>query len=272
MKQNLFIGVIIFLSLVSNANSSADSVFVKRDFLIFKDKIEITLSIHKPKAQGFARIYERLPEGAHVNSVQSGAGYYKSEKSMLKIAWDDIPSDTIVKVIYTVKINISLEDTLSAFQGTFSSEFMSVENETIKIISGAKNYFHEPVLVVNTTKEEKKKTDEKKVNVTTNSVNTNSKNEAVITSDKSTYICIQVAAVGSNVSSDYLMKKFNYPGEFDTHFEGKFYRITIGKYQSTNEAQIAMNELKSKYFQKCFLSAYRNGEKIAVYEAEKLLK
>lgn len=264
MKRSFLIYTLILLSSFNFAYTQKDTIFAERNFLIFSDKVEITIAIHKPNQGGFARIYERLPEGVIINHVESGDAYYKSEKSMLKIAWDDIPSDTIVKVIYTVKIKHSLIDTIGVFQGTFSAEFMPSEKETIKINSHEKKYEKTPLLVQK--KESKKDAPQKKEEVKSAEI------KVEVTTDNSTYICIQVAAVGENVASDYLMKKFNYPGEFDSHFEGKFYRITIGKYQSTKQAQDAMAELKSKYFQKCFLSAYRNGVKIPVYEAEKLLK
>lgn len=264
MKRSFFISIFIFLSSYNFAFAQKDSIYAERFFLVFNDKIEITILIHKPNQQGFARIYERLPEGAKVNNVESGAAYFKSEKSMLKIAWDDIPDDTLVKIIYSIKINQAIEDTLAAFEGTFSAEFMPLEKETIKIKSTQKKYQKDPVFV--------QKVEPKKEIISKKEEKTSTENKIEITHDKSTYICIQVAAIGENVSPDYLLKNFNYPGEFESHFEGKFYRLTIGKYLSTRDAQEAMKDLKSKYFQKCFLSAYHNGEKIAVYKAEKLLK
>lgn len=264
MKRSFSIAIFLFLSSLNFALTQTDSIFAERNFLIFNDKVEITIIIHKPNQRGFARIYERLPEGTTVTHVESVNAYYKSEKTMLKIAWDDIASDTIVAVTYTIQLNHALIDTLSAFEGTFSAEFMPAEKETIKISNHLKKYQKENLVVQKNEiiketlpKKEEKKTIESKIEVT---------------KDNSTYICIQVAAVGENVASDYLMKKFNYSGEFESHFEGKFYRITVGKFSTIKEAQEVMNELKSKYFQKCFLSAYSNGVKIPVYEAEKLLK
>lgn len=232
----------------------------KRNLLIHSDKIIVTILIQKPNSSGFARIYEKLPQGSEVSKIKCGNAVYKNEKSMLKIAWDEIPEVPWIEISYELKLNTAVSDTTLAISGTFSAEFLPAENDQITIVAGTKEYLKkEPELIVKTENiiAEKKE----------NPVATNHP----VSTQEGIYICIQVAAVGKNIPSDYLKKQFGFEGEFESHFEENIYRITVGKFLSKAEAEAVLNDYKAKYFKKCFLSAYKNGHKIPVYEAEKLL-
>ena len=239
----------------------------KRNLLIQSDKILVTIQIQKPNASGFARIYEKLPVGAEVCKMSCGDAVFKNEKSMLKIVWDDIPDISWIEISYELKLKNIVPDTTLAITGTFSAEFLPPENEKISILPGTKKYSKkEPELVV----KNENKIIEKKEIITDKKEIINDNNQPLSTDD-GLYICIQVAAVAKNITPDYLKKQFGYTGEFESHFEENIYRITVGKFLSKAEAEQVLVEFKTKYFKKCFLSAYKNGRKIPVFEAEKLL-
>lgn len=260
--DHLFLTLFFILNFVGIALASPDSITTvcKRNLLIHSDKIMVTLHIQKPNSSGFARIYEKLPQGAEVSKIKCGNAVYKNEKSMLKIAWDEIPEVPWIEISYELKLKHSVADTALAISGTFSAEFLPAENDQIIILSGTKEYSKkETELIVKTENiiEEKKENSEVSLQP--------------ISTQEGVYICIQVAAVGKNIPSDYLKKQFGYEGSFESHFEENIYRITVGKFLSKAEAEAVLNDYKSKYFKKCFLSAYKNGHKIPLYEAEKLL-
>ncbi len=181
---------------------------------------------------------------------------------MLKFAWESIPESELIEITYELILKESLTDTLNAITGTFSAEFLPAEKDQITILPGTKEY--QKTEVIQYAKTEPLKEEIKK-------------NESIpstahpLSDEKGIYICIQVAAVGKNIKSDYLQKQFGYEGEFESHFEENIYRITVGKFKSQAEAEAVLKEYKEKYFKKCFLSAYKNGHKIPVYEAEKLM-
>lgn len=243
---------------VTNAQVITDSITCTRDLYITPQYIFVTIRIQKPDKGGFARIYEKLPSGSTVSNVNCGTAYYKSEKTMLKIAWDEIPSGPKLEITYRVKLAEKLNDTVQAFSGTFSAEFMSLDEEQIQIGSGTKTY-QKPL------KETPVLTETKSDIIKEESVN------HVLSIETDTYYCIQVAAAGYIVKEDYLKKQFGYDGEFEIHSGDNVYRLTIGKYKSKTEAEASLISLKSSYFKKCFLSAYQNGKKIAVSEADKIL-
>lgn len=264
-----FITFFLFLNLVGNTMLRPDSLTThcKRNLLIQSDKILVTIQIQKPNESGFARIYEKLPVGAEVSKMNCGDAVFKNEKSMLKIVWDEIPDVSWIEITYELKLKNIVPDTTLAITGTFSAEFLPPENEQISILPGTKEYSKkEPELVVKT---ENKITEKKEI--ITDKKEMISDNNQPLSTDDGLYICIQVAAVGKKISSDYLKKQFGYAGEFDSHFEENIYRITVGKFLSKAEAEQVLVEYKAKYFKKCFLSAYKNGRKIPVFEAEKLL-
>jgi hypothetical protein len=258
--------ILLFLSIPSFGfafiASDSDQVTCKRNLLIQKDKIIVTLILEKPKVSGFARIYEKLPSGSTVSKIKCGNAVYKNEKSMLKFAWESIPESELIEITYELKLKEPLNDTLNSITGTFSAEFLPLEMDQIPITSGTKEY--QKTEVVQYVKTEPDKEEKKKTEFTSSSIHP-------LTKDDGIYICIQVAALSKNVKSDYLKKQFGYEGEFESHFEENLYRVTVGKFKSQAEAEAVLKEYKEKYFKKCFLSAYKNGHKIPVYEAEKLM-
>lgn len=261
-----FFFLLIFLSCQSlgfaSLSTDSNQTICKRNLFIQKDKILVTLILDKPKVSGFARIYEKLPSGSTVSKIKCGNAVYKNEKSMLKFAWESIPETERIEISYELKLKDALVDTVNAINGTFSAEFLPVEKDQIPIVSGTKEYQKTEIIQYAKTesnKEEKKETD----NVASS--------KHPISDDNGIYICIQVAALKKNVNSDYLKKQFGYEGEFESHYEENLYRITVGKFKSQAEAEAVLKEYKEKYFKKCFLSAYKNGHKIPVYEAEKLM-
>lgn len=276
----LFLPLFIFIHFTAFGKGPDDSTHTicQRNLIIHSDKILVNIIIRKPKANGFARIYEKFPAGSEISKINCGKAVFKNEKNMLKIAWDDIPENEKIEISYEWRLNQGLSDTLNAIAGTFSAEFLPTDNDQIAILSGTKEYVRKPILEIvkveekkEIEKEEKKevKKEEKKVEKTV--LTEPSKNTQPLASADGIYICIQVAAVGSNIKSDYLKKQFGYEGEFESHFEENIYRITVGKFKSQAEAEAVLKEYKEKYFKKCFLSAYKDGHKIPVYEAEKLL-
>lgn len=264
-----FLTFFLLINVVGHAIINPDSLTThcKRNLLIKTDKILVTIHIQKPNSSGFARIYEKLPIGSEASNINCGTAVFKNEKSMLKIAWDEIPNVPWIEISYELKLKNAIPDTALAINGTFSAEFLPAENDQISIVPGTKEYFKkEPELVVKTenliTEKKEHNFEKKETKLETNSA---------LISSNGVYICIQVAAVGKDIQSDYLKKQFGFEGEFEAHFEENIYRITVGKFTSKAEAEAVLNDYKSKYFKKCFLSAYKNGHKIPVYEAEKLL-
>jgi hypothetical protein len=264
-----FISLFLFLNLVGNTMVSSDSLTTncKRNLLIQSDKILVTIHIQKPNISGFARIYEKLPKGAEVSKINCGNAIFKNDKSMLKIVWEEIPTDSIIEISYELKLKNIVLDTTLAITGTFSAEFLPAENEQISILPGAKEYAKKEKEWAlknenNIIEKEEIITDKKEIISNTNQP---------LSAGDGLYICIQVAAVAKKIPPDYLKKQFGYDGEFELHFEENIYRVTVGKFLSKTEAEEVLNEYKSKYFKKCFLSAYKNGHKIPIYEAEKLL-
>jgi hypothetical protein len=282
MKWKLLFAFLLF-NLISFSQSESDSIktICKRNYLIHSDKIIVTLRIEKPRASGFARIYEKIPSEIEIGKINGGTSVFKNDKNMLKFAWDNIPENEIIEITYEIKIKKALLDTMNSITGTFSSEFLPIEKDQISILPGTKEYIKKeslPIAVIDTKKEEKEIKEEKKIKkeVVIQEIKPlkkveNSLDNQPISSDSSVYICIQVAAVGKNIKPDYLKKQYGFEGEFESHFEENFYRITVGKFKSLAEAEAVLKEYKVKYFKKCFLSAYKDGHKIPVSEAEKLL-
>jgi hypothetical protein len=275
----------LLLNLVGNAMVRPDSLATncKRNLLIQSDKILVTIQIQKPISSGFARIYEKLPAGAEVSKINCGNAVFKNEKSMLKIVWDEIPDISWIEISYELKLKNIVPDTTLAITGTFSAEFLPAENEQISILPGTKEYLKKETVQlaevnIKIVEEKEEKKEEKKVKKVVElkeekkiKKQDNSILNQPISTDTSVYICIQVAAVGKNIKPDYLKKQYGFDGEFESHFEENFYRITVGKFKSLAEAEAVLKDYKVKYFKKCFLSAYKNGHKIAVSDAEKLL-
>jgi len=275
--------VLFFHNLLSYSQVETDSIktVCKRNLLIQSDKILVTLSIEKPKSSGFARIYEKLPSEAEILKIHGGISVFKHDKTMLKFAWDNIPENEKIEISYEIKIKQALIDTMNSITGTFSAEFLPIEQDQISILPGTKEYFKKETLQVAIVNPEIKKEEKKEVKKIKKEIELKEENKIKktensilnqpISTDTSVYICIQVAAVGNNIKPDYLKKQYGFDGEFESHFEENFYRITVGKFKSLAEAEAVLKDYKVKYFKKCFLSAYKNGHKIPVYEAEKLL-
>lgn len=257
----LFIIFILFYQPSLGITPDSSKTSCKRNYIVYDKSISVTILIHKNSFTGFARLFENIPDGFSIDKINCGKGIYKKEKRMLKIVWEDIPSDSLIEITYRLKLNTIESDTFSLLNGTFAAENHKPEQEIINIQNGTITYLKsqvsDPVLSENIN--------QKSDNVSENELQPLSEN-------KETYFCIQVAATGKNVTRNYLKKHFDFDGEFESHYEENIYRITVGKFKSYSEAESALKDYKSKYFKDCFISAYQNSRKISIYEAKRILE
>jgi N-acetylmuramoyl-L-alanine amidase len=67
-------------------------------------------------------------------------------------------------------------------------------------------------------------------------------------------------------------EKFRGIKDYDEYFIDSVYKYTVGKITSFNEALTKQNQLRKKGFTDAFIVAYKNGKRIPVKEARKVLK
>ena len=106
--------ITLFFSLTFVGSVVASPAICKRTFssreFSGNNAITVTVEINKGATSGVAKLIEEIPDGLMIdtaaNSVNTGSanGFYTFEKQILKIVWPKVPSASVFKVTYRLKV------------------------------------------------------------------------------------------------------------------------------------------------------------------------
>ncbi|MAR67666.1 MAG: hypothetical protein CL833_10505 [Crocinitomicaceae bacterium] len=123
---------------VIDSNEGADSteniptVTASRTIEASEDDFLVTVNIDKSNGEGFARLKEVVPNGFSAESVDAAGAVFSYKDNIAKFLWSSISTDNPVVVSYKLIPEEPTERGTYAVEGSFSAEFMVVDDVPIK--------------------------------------------------------------------------------------------------------------------------------------------
>lgn len=277
-------------------------VFVSREIKeLGNHKYLVNLNITKKGIEGFAKIEEKLPEGAMAKDVvNKNKGVFTFLSNRAKYVWVSLPDEENFSVSYEIDLSSASDKTLLVNSGEFSYLH---NNETAKInVLGpntVESQEEQPALAENTPSEsapneeiieevvkeaepmakketpKKEKAKEPKAEKAPKTIANkqdvladNNTRKAIPSPQNGIVYRVQISAGKRNVEKTYMSRVHNFDGEFFVENHEGWVKYTTGGFNQYKEARDMRNELTASYdFPGPFVAAYNGGERITVQEA-----
>jgi archaellum component FlaF (FlaF/FlaG flagellin family) len=285
----------------SSSESFVKPLCTRRIDRISDEQFEVTVTISENDIQGFARIFEIVPNGCSTEVVQDGAAMTTREANTVKFVWFEVPSSPIVIVKYKVSCTTAVNGPL-AINGKLSFvldqkpvDLMIVnEGDAPADVVIAQTPVTTPSSLAANDKEKNKSADAamaetqpkkpvtnnnsgaanggKKETVSTESANANDRGKPATTvpsAETGLKYKIQILAAHRVVDKSYFQKKHGYKEGFNIETHEGWVKYTTGSFGEYRSARDERERLKTDYnsLPGPFVTAYNNGERITVQEA-----
>lgn len=284
---------------------SEDGMFVKPTCTrkverITDEQYEVTVTISENDIQGFARIFEIVPNGCSTEIVQDGAAMTTREANTVKFVWFEVPSSPIVIVKYRInctepqsttpavngKLSFVLDqkpvDLMIVNEGQPQSEVALAQTPTSTnpTVSTSGNGQTKNSDTAQTTAQPKKSEStttttpqsESKPTGSTEIADAGSRNKPVTnvpSAETGIKYKVQILAAHRVVDKSYFQKKHGYKEGFNIENHEGWVKYTTGSFGEYRSARDERERLKTDYnsLPGPFVTAYNNGERITVQEA-----
>lgn len=236
---------------ITEATKTSATVIVSRTIVGTPEagmEFTVELTIEKGNLKGFARVQENLPDGLTAISLINQGGTFSFQDGKMKIIWDNLPANEIVKVSYRVAVSDDVSGNV-----TIAGAFSYVENDDPKRVEIPPSTFSvKPKSIVATTP-------------------TTTQQEAatlnVPTPEKAINFKVQICALSKlDRSTSYFQSKYSI-GKVNMEFHEGWRKYTTGKYSQYRDARDYRETVRSRGVENPFVTAYNNGKRITVQEA-----
>lgn len=229
---------------------------------IGENKFKVIIELEKPLVGGFARLYEKLPEGTKAVSIDCEGGAFRSENGMLKISWDDFLDNkkSVLITYYIEQIN-----TFPEISGTLSAEFLSGKYDNFSILTTEKNILKTEIAATETKVEMNEIAVIHDVIICKDTAVVVLKKEEPVEislNSPDTIFRVQFAASQPGVSSSYFANKYKITETIYVEQIDGYSKFSLGKFSNFDEALKKRNELGNSAFKNPFIIAIVNGKRV----------
>lgn len=230
--------------------------------------IDADVKINKGAVGNFAKYQLDVPTGYVVSAIDAKTGNFTFENQRAKIVWVSVPSEPE----FTIKLKIQANSDATN-PGTFSQKFYYLENSEKKEVEAA------PVViniggasssavtsaptdqpVATSTPVESKPVEKKPVEskpVESKPIETTKTKPSTSTSEAGMTFRVQLGAY----TNEPTKSKFSGAGKVNIDLINGMYKVTVGNFNTLDEAVRFRDELKSKGYSG-FIAKYKNGVRI----------
>ena len=294
---------------VIDSNEGADSteniptVTASRTIEASEDDFLVTVNIDKSNGEGFARLKEVVPNGFSAESVDAAGAVFSYNDNIAKFLWSSISTDNPVVVAYKLIPEEPTERGTYAVEGSFSAEFMVVDDVPIKAAVPMTSFIFEKgslasnestdTITDNTTTENTTTDNTTTDNTTTDNTTTDNTTTVSTTIDNTTAdntttdntttdntttdnprgnstgisFKVQIVASHKSVSESYINKHYGINESIALESHEGWVKYTVGGYAEYRSARDKRQKLSPYDLPGPFVTAYNSGERITVQEA-----
>ena len=279
---------------VIDSNEGADSteniptVTASRTIEASEDDFLVTVNIDKSNGEGFARLKEVVPNGFSAESVDAAGAVFSYNDNIAKFLWSSISTDNPVVVSYKLIPEEPTERGTYAVEGSFSAEFMVVDDVPIKAAVPMTSFIFEKGSLAsnestdtttdNTTTDNTTTDNTTTDNTTTDNTTTDNTTTDNTTTDNTTTnntrgnstgisFKVQIVASHKSVSESYINKHYGINESIALESHEGWVKYTVGGYAEYRSARDKRQKLSPYDLPGPFVTAYNSGERITVQEA-----
>ena len=275
--------VVIDSSPVEDTIESPPNIVANRTVETSGDNILVTVSIDKSNGEGFARLKEVVPPGFKAESVDAAGAVYSYDNGIAKFLWSNISGDNPVVVAYKLIPEEQTERGTYALEGTFSAEFMVVNDVPTKAEISMTSFIYETGSLASVDNTTADSTDTTADNTTTDNTTTdntttdktttdntttdNTTTDNTTTDNKKILFKVQIVASHKNVSESDINKHYGINETIALESHQGWVKYTVGGYNKYKSARDKRQKLSPYDLPGPFVTAYNAGERISVQEA-----
>ncbi|MBT4776237.1 MAG: hypothetical protein HON99_11015 [Crocinitomicaceae bacterium] len=233
------------------------------------DYFIVQVTINKEDGEGFARLKESLPIGFVAESIDAAGAVFSFKNEIAKFLWSSVSGDSPIVVSYKLLPNEQTERGTYAISGTFSAEFMVIDDVPTSKDVALTSFIYETGDLANmdkvdTTSQDVAAVDNTTVDNTTVDNNTVDNSSAITTSIS---FKVQIVASHKNVTESYINKRYGINENIALESHEGWVKYTVGGFDKYKSARDKRQKLSPYDLPGPFVTAYNAGERISIQEA-----